>query len=318
MGSPLDKGTRLMMTRETSGRSPAWCENRGVVRGDVLVIGASGLVGSQVRRAFSDRAVVATYHEAPAPGAARLDITDADAVRNLVRRVKPSVVVLAAAEAYVERCEKEPAATRRVNVDAAASVLDAARAVGATPVVFSSEYVFDGRAGPYGEQDTPNPISEYGRQKVELERLARRSERHLVCRTSGVFAWEAAGKNFVCQLIRNLRAGVEFVVPSDQVITPTYAPALARAVRELVDVGASGTFHVVGPRVLSRSEFAGLAARTFGLPLELLRPRPTAELGLAAPRPLNAGLRDDKLRATIGHDLLDPADALAAMRASER
>jgi dTDP-4-dehydrorhamnose reductase len=231
--------------------------------------------------------------------------------------VRPRIVILAAADANVERCEREPEAARRVNVDAARSVIEAAREIAASVVVFSSEYVFDGRYGPYSEDDATRPINEYGRQKVTLESLAQSLQRHLVCRTSGVFGWEPAGKNFVCQLIRRLRSGSEFVVPSDQVITPTYAPELSRAVVGLLDRSVSGTIHVVGPRVLARAAFARLAARAFGLPENLISERPTAELGLGAPRPLNAGLRDGRLRAMLGDALLEPAAALAAMRAAE-
>lgn len=283
-----------------------------------MVLGAAGLVGSHVRRAFPGRRVVATFRRTPAPDAIPLDITDVAGVRRLIADLRPGVVVLAAAEAHVERCEREPEATRLANVLAAQAVVEAAREVDAWVVLFSSEYVFDGRAGPYGEDDAVAPINEYGRQKVELERLGRATARQLICRTSAVFGWEAAGKNFVSQLLVGLRAGEPFEVPSDQVVTPTYAPDLARAVADLLALERAGTFNVVGPQVLPRLEFARLAARAFSLPEHLLRGRPTAALGQLATRPRSAGLRDDKLRETLGHGLSDPAVALAAMAASER
>ncbi len=90
-----------------------------------------------------------------------------------------------------------------------------------------------------------------------------------------------------------------------------------RGRRELLERGAVGTFHAVGPRILPRPEFARVAAETFGLPTALLRPQPTAALALAAARTASCGLRDDKLRAALGHSLLDPGAALAEMRASE-
>jgi dTDP-4-dehydrorhamnose reductase len=139
--------------------------------------------------------------------------------------------------------------------------------------------------------------------------------RHLICRTSGVFGEEPAGKNFVCQLEHALRAGHPFAVPSDQLITPTYAPALAEAIAALVDANVTGTVHVAGPRVLRRTEFAEIVCRAFGLDASLLRARATGELGLAAPRPRRAGLADTKLRRLLGHGLLDPQAALLEMRA---
>lgn len=284
---------------------------------DVLVLGAAGLVGSHVRRAFAGRRVVATYHRTPAEDAIPLDVTDAAAVRDLIASVRPDVVILAAAEAHVERCEREPEVTRRVNVDATRAVVDRARTSGACIVFFSSEYVFRGDAGPYGEEAPLDPINEYGRQKAEAEAIVRSAERHIVCRTSGVFGWEPLRKNFVCQLVRALREGEDFAVPDDQAITPTYAPDLAQAVAELVAGGHVGAFHVVGPRVVARVEFARLVARAFRLPDDRIRPRPTPGLTLAAARPTNAGLRDDKLRSVLGRGLSEPSVALRDMARTE-
>jgi dTDP-4-dehydrorhamnose reductase len=283
----------------------------------VLIIGAAGLVGRHVRSAFGGRDVVATRYRRSVPDAEILDVTDASATHALVMRTRPSAVILAAAEPYVERCEREPAETRRLNVEGARTVAAAAADVGAQLVVFSSEYVFDGRDGPYGEDDATRPINEYGRQKVAIEAIARALPRHLLCRTSGVFGWDSERKNFACQLIDHLRAGKRFVVPSDQVITATYAPSLATAVRELVDAGYVGVVHVAGPRILRRADLARLVARSFGLDVALIDERATAELGYVAPRPLNAGLKTERLRSVIGRGLEDPSSALALMRASE-
>ena len=276
----------------------------------VLLIGAGGLVGRHLGIALADGPLTATYHRDPPDGGIALDITDHDAVRRLVRAKKPDVIVLAAADAYVERCEREPAATRAINVDAPRVIAAEAQALGAMFVVFSSEYVFDGTAGTYREEDERHPINEYGQQKVELEDLALATDRALVCRTSGVFGTEPARKNFVCQLVDRLRARQPFDVPADQLITPSYAPALAGAVTQLVRLGHRGVVHVAGPRVMGRVQFAELIAKTYGLPVELLRPRLTAELGLAARRPLRCGLDVHRLRELTGSDLTLPEVAL--------
>lgn len=275
----------------------------------VLLIGAGGLVGRHLRRAFSDVQVTATYRGDPVEGGVALDITDHDAVRRTIRDAKPDVIVLAAAEAYVERCEREPEATRVVNVEAPRFIASEAATHDALLVVFSSEYVFDGTAGRYTETAERRPINEYGRQKVELEDIALATG-GLVCRTSGVFGADPRRKNFVLQLVDRLRAGQPFDVPSDQLITPTYAPALAGAVAQLVKRGQRGIVHVAGPSIMGRFEFARLIADAYALPAALLRPRATAELGLAAPRPLRCGLGVDRLREILGTDLTAPAAAL--------
>ena len=276
---------------------------------EFLLIGADGLVGRHIRDALLGHSFVATYRHGPGPAAVGLDVTDDDAVRRIVERAKPRVIVLAAAQAHVERCEREPEASRRVNVEAGRVLAEAARGVGALLIVFSSEYVFDGAAGRYSEDDERAPLNEYGRQKVALEDIAL-SGRGLVCRTSGVFGADPRRKDFVHQLVDRLRGGGTFNVPSDQVVTPTYAPALARAVVELALQERTGIYHVAGPRVLPRARFAEMVCDAYGLPPARLAPLPTAQLGLAAPRPLRCGLRVDKLLRTIGHGLTDPEEAL--------
>jgi dTDP-4-dehydrorhamnose reductase len=253
--------------------------------------------------------VLRTYRE-DVDGGIRLDITDADATAMVIRESRADVIFLAAADAYVERCEREPVETRRVNVEAPRKMSAFIAETGALLVVFSSEYVFDGSAGTYGEGDGRHPINEYGRQKAALEDIALATGRGLVCRTSGVFGDDPKRKNFVCQLVDRLRAGETFDVPSDQLVTPTYAPSLARAVVKLAERGRTGVYHVAGPQVMGRVEFARVVADAFGLDGSLIRPRATRELGLSAARPERAGLRTDKLRQELGEDLTAPGDAL--------
>ena len=281
----------------------------------VLLIGADGLVGRHLRTTLQDVSLTCTTRRGD-DGARPLDITDAERARTIVREGRPEVVILAAAEPFVERCEREPEATRRVNVDAARTFAAECEALHALFVVFSSEYVFDGSKGDYVEDDARHPINEYGRQKVALEDIALGLRRGLVCRTSAVFGEDSKRKNFVLQLVDRLRRGEPFDVPADQHVTPTYAPSLAGAVRDLLRAGGTGIFHVAGPRVLDRLAFARMVAETYGLDASLLRPRPTAELGLVAPRPARCGLRTDKVRALIGRPLADPQEALHEMAAA--
>ena len=278
-----------------------------------LLIGADGLVGGHLNAALSVTDTVRTYRRDPPDGGVRLDITDADATRALIAEVRPSAIILAAADAFVERCERDPTTTRRVNVEAPRTIAEAAITTGAALVVFSSEYVFDGSAGAYHEDDVRAPINEYGRQKAELEDIALATGRGLVCRTSAVFGDDPKRKNFVCQLVDRLRSGETFDVPSDQLVTPTYAPSLARAVVRLAERGQTGIYHVAGPEIMGRVDFARLVVSAFGLDASLLRPRRTEDLGLAAARPERAGLRTEKVGQYLGATLTAPREALREM-----
>jgi dTDP-4-dehydrorhamnose reductase len=285
-------------------------------RTSYLLIGADGLVGRHLSAALPAAETVRTYRRDPPEKGLALDITDGDAVRAAIAQVRPRVIFLAAADAYVERCEREPAVTRRVNVDAPRVIAESSAAIDALLVVFSSEYVFDGTAGAYAEDDARRPINEYGRQKAALEDIALAAGRGLVCRTSGVFGDDPKRKNFVAQVIDRLRAGQTFDVPSDQLVTPTYAPSLARAVVRIAEQGqTAGIYHVAGPEVMGRVEFARLVADAFGLDRSLLRARNTRDMGLSAARPQRAGLRTDKLRQKLGDNLTAPAEALRELAA---
>lgn len=258
-----------------------------------------------------------SYLTSPRPNLDRLDIRDAGAVRRYIAETHAEVVLVTAADPSVDRCEIEPAATRRVNVEGVRNVADAARDIGATFVYFSSDYVFDGEDGPYRETDPVHPINEYGRQKVDAEELAGALQSHIVCRVSGVFGWEPHRRNFVCQVIDRLRTAKDVVAADDQVLCPTYAIELARVVRHLVASGFEGTIHVVGPEALTRAAFASRVAQAFGLDATAIRGVPGSSLKAKAPRPTNSALSDTRLRSVLGRGLPPLDDSLAAMRVSE-
>lgn len=281
-----------------------------------LVIGASGQVGEQLLRELGDDGA-GTYFENPLDGLHRLDARDEHGVAALIERLGAEVVYLPASEPNVDLCEREPEATRAINVGVVESTARAARSTGARLVFFSTDYVFDGDAGPYGEDDEPRPLSEYGRQKLEGERIALAVGGAIVVRTAVVYGWERQRKNFVVRLIEGNRAGERWRVPHDQVGNPTYAPDLAAAVVALARGGHEGVFHVAGAEAVGRYDFALEVARVFSLEPTLIESVSTADLSQAAPRPLHAALSVDKIADTIGFAPRAYRDGLPAMRRDE-
>ena len=127
-------------------------------------------------------------------------------------------------------------------------------------------------------------------------------DHHLILRTSWVFGPDPQKKNFLWRVRRTLEKGELLVVPSDQHGQPTYGPDLARTARLLVERGARGTYHVVGPQYLSRLAWARLIAEALDLPADLIQGQPTSQLDLAAPRPLHVSLDRMKLLSLVGYD----------------
>ena len=255
-----------------------------------------------------------TYYSYHAVGLQPLDICDAEKVGELIRTLHPLIIYLPAGLTGVDYCEAEPRATYAINVTGTANVARAASQMDARLVYFSSDYVFDGVAGPYHESDEPQPVCEYGRQKQQAERLIAELVRDpLIIRTSGIYSWEPQRKNFVCRLLDALRSQQHLPVPTDQVGSPTYAPDLAEAVLGLLAHGARGIYNVAGRAPVSRCDFAVAAARVFDLKEDLIVPVQTGQLRQRARRPLNAGLQVEKAEALLGVELLSYREGLRAM-----
>lgn len=285
-----------------------------------LIIGASGLVGSHLMQACHRRGwdVVGTYHNFSQSGLMRLQLTDAADVQSLVQQSQPDVVFLPAFRSNVDYCEQHPDETYQINVAGSLNVARAARDAGAKLVFYSSDYVFNGRGGPYREADEPDPICAYGWQKLEVERkISKLLENFLILRVTVVYGHEAQDKNFVSRLVKTLEGGQVLKVPQDQVGSPTLVDDIAEASCRLVEAGATGIFHVAGPERMSRYQFAVEVARVFGLPAENIVPVTTAELGQAALRPLEAGMVCEQLAKTLNWNLRGVVEGLEYLKQNQ-
>lgn len=293
----------------------------------VAIVGAGGLVGRHVTAAVDaagHEAVVVGRSIAGVPFDLRGDLT---LLRATLANV--DVVVWAAARASVEACEIESDDTHRVNVDAVRDFC-AGLDEGIGFIAFSSEYVFDGHAdvadraagGAWVEGDARRPLNNYGRQKVELEDIVCERKRGAVLRVSGVYGDEPARKNFVCQLEDASRTGGRVVVADDQWITPTYAVDLGGVVVDtavsVVDGSFAGVLHAAGPEVMRRLDFARLVVDKRGLNPATIEARPTAALGLRAPRPLEVGLDTTLLRQRAKTVIRSPRIALGLLTETPR
>jgi dTDP-4-dehydrorhamnose reductase len=266
------------------------------------VVGASGQVGNQIVMVLGDNAQRGGRTlKAPTGedgGWVHADLVsfakNPDLAKRLIDRHSPSAIYCVGGATDVERCETERDWAMDTNCHGPAALAQAAQDI--PFVYFSTEYVFDGKNGPYEEESETHALSVYGCSKLSGERAILKAHGSpLIIRTTVVYGFDVAGKNFLYALRRRLGAGEVMRVPSDQVSTPTYNRDLAVATVELVRSAQSGVFHVCGPELLSRYEFALLAASELGLDCDLVRSARTLELGQKAPRPLKAGLSTAKL-----------------------
>jgi dTDP-4-dehydrorhamnose reductase len=264
-----------------------------------LVIGASGQVGNQIAIALGDCAIRAA-RTPRAPGWIEVDLealaSCPSRAAEIIARNNYDAIYCIGGATEVERCETERDWAMNTNFRGPAALAKAA--VHIPFIYFSTEYVFDGVDGPYTEGSAPSPVSVYGLSKLLAEQeILGFHPRALIIRTTVVYGSDPREKNFLYSLNRLLSAGKTMRVPNDQTSTPTYNLDLASATLKLVRAGETGVFHVCGPELLSRYDFALKAAGIMGLDASLIVGVPTSELNQIAPRPLRAGLRIDKLKS---------------------
>jgi dTDP-4-dehydrorhamnose reductase len=277
----------------------------------ILITGGTGQIGHELVREL------AALGRVVAPDRTSLDMTSPESIRVAMRRLRPELVVNAAAYTAVDRAESEPELCMRVNADAVRTLAEEASELGSAVVHYSTDYVFDGRkAEPYVETDVPNPLNVYGRSKLAGERvLAGSGVPYVVFRTSWVYG--VRRENFMMAMLRLAREREELRVVADQRGAPTWSRTVAvgtrRALERLVATGASvseamrsvsGVYHLTARGSASWYDFAAaVLERDPGRADQRVRriiPIATVQYSSAAARPANSCLDLAKVGAVFG------------------
>jgi len=278
----------------------------------ILVTGKNGQVGFELQRAL------APLGEIVAVGQAECDLANADAIRKLVRRVAPDVIVNPAAYTAVDKAETDQATASAVNAGAPAVLGEEAARLGALVVHYSTDYVFNGsKEGAYTETDRPDPQSVYGSTKLAGERaLAELNPRHLILRASWVVG--AHGGNFAKTMLRLAAECDQLSVVADQFGAPTSAALLAdltaQLIRQYQREGAEafpyGTYHVSATGETSWYDYARFvigealaSGKVLKTGLDTVMPLTTAQYPTPAKRPANSKLDTSRFRETFGFRL---------------
>jgi dTDP-4-dehydrorhamnose reductase len=266
-----------------------------------LIVGASGQVGIQFVNLLGTEKVLATSRVAR-DGWLQLDLAELSADEKataILDAYQLDTVYCVGGMTNVDGCESESDLANRTNALGPEMLAAYARSRNLPFVYFSTEYLFDGsnnNAGPYPEDAIPHPLNIYGQSKLAGEhKVLSAHPDALVLRTTVVYGPDPRQKNYIYALMRNLSAGIAMQVPEDQISTPTYNRDLIRAALGLVEARASGIFHVCGPELMGRLDFARQVASTLGLDVTLLQGVSTQTLNQPASRPLAAGLATSKL-----------------------
>jgi dTDP-4-dehydrorhamnose reductase len=272
----------------------------------ILVTGRTGQLASSLLEAGAGRGC-----DIVAVGRPDLDLADRASVEAAVARLRPDVVINAAAYTGVDTAETESERAYAINATGAGHVAQACARREIPVIHISTDYVFDGtKPGPYNEDDPASPIGVYGLSKLSGEqRVIAANRSHVILRTSWLFS--PFGANFVKTMLRLAGTRTEIGVVDDQVGCPTYAPHLAECVLTIAaritgEEGrrdAFGVYHAAGSGAASWCEFAREVFRCsseLGGPAATAKPIATADYPLAARRPANSRLDCSKLAREFG------------------
>ncbi|XP_056140952.1 methionine adenosyltransferase 2 subunit beta isoform X2 [Lampris incognitus] len=270
----------------------------------VVVTGATGLLGRAVLREFqnNDWWVLGTGYRRARPRHLRCDLLDEEAVRSFIQDYKPDVIVHCAAERRPDVVERHTEAAVHLNVHATATVAKEAASSGAFLIYISSDYVFDGRSPPHGEDDAPNPLNIYGRSKLEGEReTLRHCPRAVVLRVPVLYGEvECVAESAVTALWSRVQQGEMESCTLDhwQQRFPTDTRDVATVCRKIAERGLQdpsirGIFHFSAKEQMTKYEMAVAMAQAFNLPSAHLIPL-TEQPG-GALRPENPQLECSRL-----------------------
>ncbi|MEK9138210.1 MAG: sugar nucleotide-binding protein, partial [Bacteroidota bacterium] len=233
----------------------------------VLVVGSNGLLGQRMAefliRGSAHKVTVSSIEPKPvrplnSAAYIQLDITSKKDVKRIVHAAEPDVIVNCAAMTNVDSCENERELAWKLNVEGVEHLIEASRKTNSTIYHVSTDYVFDGKAGPYDEQARPEPLSYYGKTKLASENALHISGLdYFIARTMVLYGTGIAVKpNFALWLIQNLEQKLPVKVVDDQFGNPTLVDDLAQGILSAIELERLGTYHLAGRDVVSRYEFA--------------------------------------------------------------
>lgn len=281
----------------------------------ILLFGKNGQVGFELQETLSLIGLVHAF------GRQDCDLSNLSLVREIVRKVRPDIIVNASAYTAVDKAESEPQIAHLINATLPSLLAEEAASLGALIVHYSTDYVFDGKkSGWYVEDDVPNPQSVYGTSKLAGESgIAEAGCRNLIFRTSWVFG--VHGGNFAKTILKLAKDRESLRVIADQHGAPTSAHLIADVSAQIIarywsEVNREsfpyGTYHLVAAGkttwydyakcVIAYAESRGVALRLKSNAIEAI---PSIDYPLPAPRPPNSKLDSGKLRKTFGLTIPD-------------
>lgn len=281
-----------------------------LIKRRIVVVGGNGMLGQRLiefYKKLNDVLLLATSVEDKSVfnfvDYIQADISNRNEIKKVVYDFCPDFIINAAAYTNVDKSENERELAWKINVKGVEYLSESARVLDSHLIHISTDYIFDGKNGPYTEYDTPNPLGYYARTKLASENTLRISGcKNTILRTNVLYGTAKFSRpDFVKWVIESLRANKEIRVVDDQINNPTFIDDLVQGINKIVELRKEGIYNIGGNEFLSRYDFTLLIADFFNLNKSLIKKIKTEELNQPARRPLKSGLITIKAQSELGY-----------------
>lgn len=281
-----------------------------LIKRRIVIVGANGTLGQRLFEFYSAlndvELLPASIEEEfvfDSQSYIQLDISNRNEVKKIIYDFCPDFIINAAAFTNVDKCESERETAWKINVKGVEYLSEAARVLDSHLIHISSDYIFDGKNGPYSENDIPNPLGYYGRTKLASENVLKISgTKNTIIRTNVLYGTAKYSRpDFVKWAVDSIRSGKEIKIVDDQFNNPTFIDDLVQAINRIIELRKEGLYNIGGSEVLSRFDFTMIIADFFNLDKSLIKRIQTEDLRQPARRPLKSGLITIKAQSELGY-----------------
>ncbi|MGD8307645.1 MAG: SDR family oxidoreductase [Ignavibacteria bacterium] len=247
---------------------------KDLVKNRILIVGSNGMLGRKtvdfyLKTGNYELLLISGKENSLADNVdyIQCDITEREKIKKCVQSFYPDFIINAAAYTGVDKSETEREQAWKVNVRAVEYISETARAIDAHIIHISSDYIFDGKNGPYSEDAVPNPLSYYGRTKLASENALKISGAlYTILRTNVLYGTSPTSRpDFVKWVVNSLKNKQQIRIVTDQINNPTFIDDLIQAVSKIIEFNKTGIFNIGGREFLSRHEFTNIIAEYFNL-----------------------------------------------------
>ena len=294
-----------------------------LVKNRIIVTGSNGMLGQRTVEYYSSKEnieLLATSVEDKSVISSvdfiSCDIKSRENIKKVIYDYCPDFIIHTAAFTNVDLSEKMREDAWKINVKGVEYIAEAARAIDAMIIHISTDYIFDGKNGPYDENALPNPIGYYGRTKLASENALKISGTlFTILRTNVLYGIVLNSRpDFVRWVINSLRNNEKIRIVKDQINNPTFIDDLVQAISKIIEFRKTGIYNIGGKEFLSRFEFTNRIAEFFKLDKNLITPIITEELNQPARRPLKSGLWILKAETELGYKPHSISESLSVMK----